>query len=256
MNCRRIEELIPLYVGGDLDSDKAGAVASHTLTCAGCNEMVAEYEESQRWLRTYTPPRFDDASLNDMKLSVLREIKGRKSQVTFLNSLAACWTRRLALATSAAFLIIFAALAFYVYQNKAGVASDGNNMAAGGGAAQEKQSPEIAPVPENSPGLEAAKLAPGATFIRRHRRRLAGSARRGTVARSLKNKEPLAEPPDMKAVRQAVAGETKDTLTSERATSPGVLRIEIQTSDPSIRIIWFSPKETEAHHTKPITETD
>jgi len=256
MNCRRIEELIPLYVEGDLDSDKAGAVASHALTCAGCNELVAEYEESQAWLRTYTPPRFDDALLDDMKLSVLREIEARKTQVTFLNRLAGHWTRRLVLATSAALLVTFAALAFYAYQNKAGVASDGNDLAAGGEAGQEKQSPGIAPRSEIAPGLEAVKMAPRASFIRGHRRRLAGSARRGTVARSLKNREPLAERPDMKGVQQAMAGETKDTLTDEQAAPPGVLRIEIQTSDPSIRIIWFSPKETAAHHTKPTTETD
>ena len=251
MNCRRIEELIPLYVEGDLDTDKAGAVASHTLTCAGCGKLVAEYEESQRWLRSYTPPRFDDALLDDMKLSVLREINGRKTRATFLNRLAERWSPRLVLATSAAFLIIFAALAFYVYQNKSGV---GNDMATGG--KQENQAPETPPGPEIAPGVEAAKSAPRASFIRRPRRRLPSGAHRETVAGSLKKRELLVERPGLKGVQQAMAGETKDTLTSEQATSPGVLRIEIQTSDPSIRIIWFSLKETEAHQTKPITETD
>jgi hypothetical protein len=33
-----------------------------------------------------------------------------------------------------------------------------------------------------------------------------------------------------------------------------MLRIEIQTGDPSIRIIWFAPKETDLHPSKPATD--
>jgi hypothetical protein len=33
-----------------------------------------------------------------------------------------------------------------------------------------------------------------------------------------------------------------------------MLRIEIQTGDPSIRIIWFAPRETDLHQSKPATD--
>jgi hypothetical protein len=33
-----------------------------------------------------------------------------------------------------------------------------------------------------------------------------------------------------------------------------MLRIEFQTSDPNIRIIWFAPSQTDSHQTKPATE--
>ncbi|HVG18042.1 MAG TPA: zf-HC2 domain-containing protein, partial [Blastocatellia bacterium] len=137
MNCRRIEKLIPLYVEGDLGVDEAGAVLSHVVACARCNNLVAEYEQSQRWLRSYTPPDFDDASLRDLKLGVLREIEGRRARVTFLDSLAGRWTPRLVIAASAAFLIILAALAFHVYRQKTNEAP-GRDDLAGGGAGQEK----------------------------------------------------------------------------------------------------------------------
>ncbi|HVG22200.1 MAG TPA: hypothetical protein VNI02_24400, partial [Blastocatellia bacterium] len=60
----------------------------------------------------------------------------------------------------------------------------------------------------------------------------------------------------VKGGEQARARETKDARSPERATPPGMLRIEIQTNDPSIRIIWFSPKESTARHAKPTTESD
>jgi hypothetical protein len=250
MNCRRIEKLIPLYVGGDLEVDKAGAVLSHTLGCARCNKLVAEYEESQRWLRSYTPPDFDDASLDDLKAGVLREINGRRTQVTFINSVAGRLRRRLVLATSAAFLIIFAALGFYVYQHKPNEASGPVDLEAGREAGQEKQSPEI------EPQLKVTKQALRADFIRKRHRRPVTAARSEAVAASIKDREPLVESPDVKAPDQARAGEIKDTLSGEQGTSPQMLRIEIQTNDPSIRIIWFSPKENSAPQTKPATETD
>jgi hypothetical protein len=250
MNCRRVEKLIPLYVEGELEVDKAGAVLAHTLACARCNKLAAEYEESQRWLRSYAPPDFYDASLYDLKLSVLREINGRRARVTFLNSVAGLWRRRLVLATSAAFLIIFAALGVYIYQHKANEAPARDDTVAGGEAVQEEQTPELAQRPE------VTKQALRAGFIRKRNRRPATVARGETLAGSVKNRGPSIERRDMKAVEQARTGETKDTLSGEGAASPGVLRIEIQTSDPSIRIIWFSQRENSADQTKPNTETD
>jgi len=36
--------------------------------------------------------------------------------------------------------------------------------------------------------------------------------------------------------------------------SKDMLRIEIQTSDPLIRIIWFAPRESDSPPTKPATD--
>jgi hypothetical protein len=39
-------------------------------------------------------------------------------------------------------------------------------------------------------------------------------------------------------------------------TPPGQMRIEIQTADPSIRIIWFAPKEADSNSKKSMTDSD
>jgi len=40
----------------------------------------------------------------------------------------------------------------------------------------------------------------------------------------------------------------------DKGRQPEMLRIEIQTSDPSIRIIWFAPKETDSQQSRPVTD--
>ncbi|HEX8089186.1 MAG TPA: zf-HC2 domain-containing protein [Blastocatellia bacterium] len=245
MNCRRIEKLIPLYVGGDLDVDKAGAVLAHASACARCNGLVAEYEQSRRWLRSYTPPDFDDALLEDLKLSVLGKIEGRRTRASFLNGLAGRWAQGLALASASALLIVLAALAFHAYQHKTNEVSGGEDLAAATDLEPGRRLHEIAL------GPKAAKQAPGAGSARKQRRRPAYTAR--VAAARFKDQGQSAGRLD---VKEAGVWETKDVLSGKPVTSPGMLRIEIQTNDPRIRIIWFSPRGSTAHREKPTTESD
>ncbi|MFP5264950.1 MAG: anti-sigma factor family protein [Blastocatellia bacterium] len=249
MNCRRIEKLIPLYVGGDLDVNKADAVLAHASTCARCNGLVAEYEHSRRWLRSYTPPDFDDASLEDLKRSVLADIEGRTARASFLNGLARRWAQGLAIASASAALIALAALAFYAYQQKTNEFSGREDLAAGSDVKPEAAPSEVASQPE------ATKQAPGAGSVRKTRRHSAYAARVAAPPAVIGRGQP-AERLEVKEARQVSAWGVKDALSGEQGTPPGMLRIEIQTNDPRIRIIWFSPKGSTAHRTKPTTESD
>jgi hypothetical protein len=58
------------------------------------------------------------------------------------------------------------------------------------------------------------------------------------------------------AVSQADSGqgETQSWWKVNFPMRESMTRIEIQTSDPTIRIIWFAPKETESHQNKPATD--
>jgi hypothetical protein len=250
MNCRRIEKLIPLYVGGDLDAGKADAVLAHASTCARCGGLVAEYEQSRRWLRSYTPPDFDDASLEGLKQSVLARIEGQRTPASFLNGLAGRWAQGLAIASASAALIALAALAFYAYQHKTNEVSGREDLAAGSDVKPADPSHEIASKPE------VTKRAPGAGSVRKPGRHTAYAARVAVAAAGVKGRGRPVERLDVKEARQVSSWEMKDALPGERGTSPGMLRIEIQTNDPRIRIIWFSPKESTAHRTKSTTESD
>src|SRR5215467_4794700 len=73
MNCGRIEDLIPLYVGGDLDAKTTEGVRDHLNSCTDCAMIASQFEESRRWLDGSTP-RFEDALFDDIKRGVMGEI--------------------------------------------------------------------------------------------------------------------------------------------------------------------------------------
>src|SRR5215469_6109400 len=61
MNCKRIQELIPLFVESDLDSRREKLVSDHVMRCELCRHVVSEFRESQSWLQSYVPREFDRA---------------------------------------------------------------------------------------------------------------------------------------------------------------------------------------------------
>src|SRR5437868_6278764 len=56
MDCKRVEEWIPLYVEGDLRFAQAGDLRAHAQTCEACGALLAQYEQSQAWLRANATP--------------------------------------------------------------------------------------------------------------------------------------------------------------------------------------------------------
>lgn len=242
MNCRRIEKLIPLYVEGDLESDEVSTVLAHLETCENCGALVAEYEASQMWLRSHTLPDFDDAMLDDLKRGVMREIYEARERPSFFGFFAGHWTLGRAFQAMAALLILFAALALYVYLGKTSTGSNDNNLA------HETFAPEEAPAPD---GLKQAPVANPAVS-HHHRKRHASKA----TGRSIMGKQPDIERVIVPRMNNTVAHETARELQDVPDKTEEMTRIEIQTGDPNIRIIWFSPKEADSQLSKPMTETD
>ena len=240
MNCRRVETMIPLYVEGDLESRLSDRIASHLEWCGRCNWLADEYKESQSWLRSAEPPAFDDTFLTDLKRDVLKGVSNTRP--SFLASLLGLrtqqWNRRQVLALGAALMIVFGVLVLYL--SRTGV---NNGRAAREIAGQPQGEDENNPSP---PALTTGtKRAPGASSEGRHRSRVGSTVSERTVEPPLfseANKSPETDSPNKEIVPDA-------TFDSRE-----MLRIEIQTSDPNIRIIWFAPKETDSP-TKPVTDT-
>lgn len=243
MNCRRVEKLIPLYVEGDLASGIADRVTSHLDWCGRCNWLADEYKESQSWLRSSEPPEFDEATLSGLKIGVLRRIEETSARPSLLASLAEQWSRRQVFALSAAMLIILGVVVFYIYQARLSAKPQ----------VVEAKLPERESPPSNEPRHTAVtETATGAGLRKgRHAKNQANNrARAGTAIMP----EQAFEPPfvsqmDWPEGSGTGSAEPGDALPGGGSDLPGVLRIEIQTSDPNIRIIWFAPKEVESPKT-------
>jgi hypothetical protein len=245
MNCRRIEEMIPLYVEGDLETDRAELVSAHLKSCVGCSRLAGGFNDSQEWLRSYTPPAFDSTFFDGLRNGVLGQIEDDNARPSFFQLMASHWRWDAALA-SALLLVILSGLAFYTYQR--------------GFTAPEKKivdlpsEPREAPAPQKrtAPPTNAEPPQIAQTPQPRHR------TLRDAVAEAVVPAQPesiIGLPPDLgiplptesdiegASVFQADSGqgETQASVKVSPPANENMTRIEIQTSDPDIRIIWFAP---------------
>ena len=250
MNCRRVQKLIPLHVEGDLHTSVANRVELHLEWCGRCNWLSDEYKESQRWLRTSPPPEFDEAILENLKSAVMKRVAENNAMPSLFASLAQRWSRRQMLALAATFVIVLGMVGLYLYRTRAKsnlqVISEVVEQPPG---SERKPSDDLLPV-------TAAGEHPGATSNKRHlasnrRRTFRSPAGHSSVAAASARRTLVSQ----SGGTQANAASDQSGVPSGAANRPGdLLRIEIQTGDPSIRIIWFAPKETDLHQSKPATD--
>src|SRR2546425_11829889 len=102
MNCNRVEELLPLYVGHDLEEERARLVTAHVRTCSHCARSAREYRETNQLLQQFEPPQFSDATYLTVRNGVLREIERESSATTLLKFVARPFQPRLMWAVSTA----------------------------------------------------------------------------------------------------------------------------------------------------------
>ena len=75
MNCKHVQELLPLYVGRDLEEKRARSVTAHVQSCVECAGSVDEYRETRQLLKQFAPPPVSDAVYAGIRRRVLREIE-------------------------------------------------------------------------------------------------------------------------------------------------------------------------------------
>jgi hypothetical protein len=225
MNCTRIEKLIPLFVSGDLKSSEMDEVLRHTESCAHCREVVAEFETSQRVLREFVTPKFDELVFDDLRDAVRREITRTELRPSF----ALFWNPRFVIGGSLALILLIAGLAFYGSQPNP---SDHNPIA-------------VVDDDDKTTKIEEPSEIKNATGRR-------SGQKQKTPGRAKRNRESVAK---LNATSRSGRQNT-DIAISQAANQnrdPEMLRIEIQTADPNIRIIWLAPKDPHTSSIKPGT---
>jgi len=240
MNCRRVKKLLPLYVEGDLALNVAEQISAHLDWCGRCNWLADEFNESQSWLHTSGQPEFDQAFLDNFKSEVMSRLEQTKRRPSLLAAVAQYWSRRQVLAMSGAILIVIGMVVFYIYQARFGV--DTKTIE----TATQVPEPE-APIIEQpkadvdpSPNHRSAQ----SKHARRHpiqkteRARPMDNLRDSALFFQANRSDEIGNPDEMAIKPQ----DAKDDL-------PEMLRIEIQTADPNIRIIWFTPRITDGPQT-------
>jgi hypothetical protein len=273
MRCTRVEKFLPLHVAGDLKGRRAAHVANHLATCERCRDIAEEFNASRNLVRDAAtlPPEFDNAFYEEIRRSVLDEItRTRRCAPPPSVRFASLFNTRFAYAASLALIIAaVAAISLHNYiGNKSREGADDNMLA--------DTKLERAPRPTATPALTQAESDGRETSspvkqttredVRRGAQQVANSssAPRRAVKNANAQNEPQPESADLvkhaapshvelnRHARVVVAARAP-TGAGEIATGNGetqaateVSRIEIQTSDPNIRIIWLSPKPEDA----------
>jgi hypothetical protein len=237
MTCNRIEEWIPLYVEGDLGEPQASQLQAHAQTCEACGALLAQYESSQAWLRAEATPVFDEAFVDTVRAGVMREITAIRLRRPFVERLRDWIAPRRVVLASAALMLIFIALAAFIYLSRSRV----NHQDA---VAQHTPAPPVERESKGTPAPTIDKDKVGLPPKRRTPYRavqtLAKHAPRNSRRVRVTPASALAQARLVTPPVAPIEGRDAPSQTDER------LRIEIQTADPTIRIIWFAPKPTEA----------
>jgi|GEM_PF-1403572 len=262
MKCTRVEKFLPLYVADDLTSRRRKrAVENHLAACEPCRRAAAEYHASREMFRAAAlPPDFDGAFYEGIRNSVLARVTSDRTLAP-PGRLSGLFDARLAYAASLALLLVVAALSLHSYTRR--TSEQGARQKLIADANRERPATpatvETAPSPRSDdndrptprPAGEPARETTGRerraakSSLPVPRANIESAVNKATPGSRLARRTPVRgvgnlPAPAVAATARANAAEVAAANGGGTNARPEVSRIEIQTSDPNIRIIWLS----------------
>ncbi|HEX8177543.1 MAG TPA: zf-HC2 domain-containing protein [Pyrinomonadaceae bacterium] len=246
MNCTKIEKLLPLYVEGDLSTAEATQVGAHLSACDDCRRLEKEFAVSQQRLRNFAVPEFGAEFYEQLRGAVMREISSKPAaRPAAFRTLRAFFTMRPALAASLVTLALFCGLSFALYRS---LIKDETGLAAIeiGMANFSFDMPaafdEVRPVSNEVTSNGAGRTSFVARNASRRRSVRAAVERAPTEASSAASSTRTIDSAGSNAER---AGTQTGGTSADEASRQVVARMDIQTGDPNIRIIWLGRKTSD-----------
>ncbi len=271
LNCKRMVQMISLYVAGDLVRVREREVATHLAACEQCRRLAQDFSESSSLLaQACTPPEFGAEFYSGIRRAVLGEITRER-----MRSKPSLFRRRWLYATAFAGVVIAAGvmlqqhfvstireapqgltLAPQVTGQPRSDQAKGTNSSSSPPLSELPQSPRK---PHRLPETLRVKSHNVLALVNPRRRsrqfetvRKSDASDTSQTARD--KRAPIAQAtPSSTSASTSISPVALESATfsggspsslSGRASASQVLRIEIQTADPNIRIIWFAPRES------------
>lgn len=232
MNCKQLEELLPLYAGRDLDEKRARLVSEHVQICSACARVAGEYRDAVELAQHFAPPVFSDTVYASVRRQVMQQIEHEPTAPLLTQMFASWFQPRIAWAAASALIIALGFFAVYLIVNRgADVRSVAENPTVNRteGTAQSIATPQTTepvspPIPVKRADEKRRRIH---SFV--NRSPLVAAKAPGSSSRAASISPKLREPE---------AGTSLPPVDAAAGKLP--LRVEIQTKDPNIRIIWFS----------------
>jgi len=249
--CARMAEQLPLYLSSDLKPRAARFVATHLEACENCRALASEYRASGEWIKQAArQEEFADEFYEGLRQSVLTRIKEQNTTPPASLFPALFWQRRPAFAAVALIVILLTAAfaAEFVFRQLPGarpeqqasvmpVATTPEPAPLPSSVNQEPQRVGDAQPPDQAQDMVANERRPQS---RAAGRRIARQPAPATVPDEspIHSAGTVGIDMEPKATQAASASPVEST---GMVASGEVTRIEIQTADPNIRIIWLTP---------------
>ncbi len=217
LNCKRATRMMPLYVVGDLTCDLNREIVKHLATCEECSRLAQEFRESNSLLaEACAPPEFGAQFYDEIRNTVLDKIT--RDGV----SMKPQFGRRWIYATAFALTLVASAFMFVHWHAAREAPPDSaSTMPTTGNTASNQE-------PNSALSLQPKDLPPKfqrPSITQKPTRRVAWSR---------------PDPKQFESARNLDAPASGAQVSPpERVSTSEVSRIEIQTSNPNIRIIWL-----------------
>ena len=212
MNCTRIVSLLPLYASADLSAPQLAQVRAHLAHCESCAASADEFSAAREWLRQAAVPEFDEAFYAELRYAVRQELAAQPVR-------AAWWPLRWQPLAVAAALLLLMIFSLRLFQTKGVSPTDIVNVPAS--SKLPDKLPDAVPTPPINKLAQTQKtVAPPPRAMRR-------VIKTESAPEIVAKMEPANVPEPLPGASAA-------------ALAPEMLRIEMQTADPNIRIIWLT----------------
>lgn len=252
MNCKQVEKMLPLFVGRDLDARSERLVTTHVESCAACSAAAAEYRQTRELLQEFAPPAFSEDVYAGIRQNVWRQIEAESTTVSMSELIAGWFRPRVIWVAASALLVAVLVSGIVLIGNRSTpqpkVAVNASEMNRDG---SNKQIAAVPPRDTSTPSPLAPREAvkgPRQAYLR-HSERKGDRNRSPDRLNTLVANAPDALPNTSGSPR---LGTSSDSDPSPARDSAKTLRMEIQTKDPNIRIIWFAQRDTKpvSHNSK------
>jgi anti-sigma factor RsiW len=118
MNCRQLDELLPLYAGRDLDERRASLVSEHIQICEACARVAGEYRAAVELAKHFAPPVFSDSAYLSVRRQVMQQIEVEPTTPMLPQMLAGWFRPRMVWAAASALIIALGFFALYLVVNR------------------------------------------------------------------------------------------------------------------------------------------